>query len=122
MATKLTIKRLDLIKAIEASALANQKAYDDAVAAQPSNDLLKEVDKAIEAAFKGLSPNGINNRGYARINAEGYAATFLGSVGISRTAIPAPQLYARQLMKLKLAVDDTLDVEDGSDYFSFLKP
>jgi hypothetical protein len=126
MSTKLTVKRADLIKAIKAKAAANKKEVEKAAAeAGPEDALIVAFDKVLNAqcSTESTLPRagvGSYNKSGIRTNFQAYVLT---PFGITRkTPTTEPKLFERELAILEMATDETLSIDDNSDYFSFLKP
>jgi hypothetical protein len=123
MSTKINVNRLELIKAIEDKAKSNQAAYDAAVAAA-ANDVEGSLVTAIKAVIdkQFTSPNTLNRPGYTKGDVQASVTTLLSRLGIKDSAaIPKPNLYEKQLLILKLAKDETLELDMGSEYVTLLQ-
>lgn len=124
MSTKVTVPREKLLKAMKDKAKANQKAYDDAIAAQsPAAGLVKAVNDEIDRVFgKGAALSKYEPRNiYTKSGVQTYATNLYNGLGIVISPpLAPPQLYEKQITILEMSTDKELSIDDSSDYFGFL--
>lgn len=128
MATKVNVKRLDLIAAIEEKAEANKKAEAARLKELGKKaGLSAAIEQAIEDDFAKIPAGNYNTHGggYQKASVIGYANSLLISLGLPQikptTSTKSVRDMSGELAILKMSTDETLALDDTSDYFSFLK-